>query len=607
LSAGTTTKRGDIPEAFKWDLSHIYPDWERWHEDVRRLQEAIDHLERRRGAELRDAWSLRELLVERDALRQLFERVWWYPTLIHDEDLRRNEVEARKQKVQILHAKMETATAWIRPQLLSLPWSTVARWLEEDGRLGVYRFALEDLFRQKDHILDEDGERLLSYAARLSGGPPETYALLSTADTDFETVELTDGRRVRVTPSAYHHLLQTETEQEDRRRAFQALYEVFHRRRNTYASLYSSVCERDWFHARSRGYPDTLSAALDEHAVPTSVVENLIATTREETSPLRRSLELRRRILRLDEIHLYDGFIPLLRSEREYPFEQARHHVLDSVDVLGEDYRSRMREILFGGWIDVYENEGKRSGAYSAPVFGVHPYMLLNYKDTLSDLFTLAHEMGHSMHTALSHRTQPYVYAHYTIFVAEVASTLNETLLLDHLLEQTNAPRERILLLQRSIDLIVSTFYAQVLFADFELQAHRRIEAGEPLTADILEELYGNLLDIYYGDAIVKDDLYRCTWARIPHLYRSPYYVYQYATCFASAASLKRQLSDGVPGEREVVVGRYLDLLRSGGSAQPMDQLRAAGVDLRRPQTVAAVPQQLNGLLDELEDALARI
>jgi oligoendopeptidase F len=365
---------------------------------------------------------------------------------------------------------------------------------------------------------------------------------------------------------------------------------------NTYASLYNSVCQRDWFHARARGYKTTLDAALHGDNIPPTVVENLIATTRAGVEPLRRYHALRRRALKLEKYSTYDFAIPLIDFDRKYPYADVLDAIVTSVAPLGEEYQARMRQGFSGGWLDVYENEGKRSGAYSAPVYGVHPYMLLNYTDTLDDVFTLAHEMGHSMHTMLSHAAQPFIYSSYTIFVAEVPSTLSEALLLEHLLQKTTDPRERVVLLQHAIDNITSTFYTQVLFADFELRAHLMVERDEPITSDILNELYLGLLRDYYGDSVDIDPLSAVTWARIPHFFNTPYYVYQYATCFASAARIATQM----PAARE----RYLELLASGGSDYPMEQLKRAGVDLSKPDTVRAVIDQLDGLVTRLEGEL---
>jgi oligoendopeptidase F len=373
---------------------------------------------------------------------------------------------------------------------------------------------------------------------------------------------------------------------------------------NTYASLYNGVLQRDWFYAQARNYRSTLDAALHGNDIPTAVVENLIEATRTGTEPLRRYHRLRKRVLGLDAYHSYDTSIPLVDFERKYPYEDVLEWLPASVARLGPEYQRLMREVLGGQSLDVYENPGKRSGAYSAPVYGVQPYMLLNYNDTLDAVFTLAHEMGHSMHTVLAHARQPFIYAGYTIFVAEVPSTLSEALFLEYMLERTTDERERIVLLQHAIDGITSTFYTQVLFADFELQAHRLVEDGKPVTADVLGDIYFGLLRAYHGDALDYDERSRVTWARIPHFFGTPYYVYQYATCYASSAHLMTQISSGSLGERMAAVERYRALLEAGGSDHPMVLLRRAGVDLGRPEPVRAVVARLDTLVTELEDAL---
>ena len=467
----------------------------------------------------------------------------------------------------------------------------------------MYRFALEDLYRQQEHVLDEKGEHLLSLASRFSSAPNDAYAALSTADIKHPTIKLSTGPEVTLTYGQYRAILATNRNQGDRAAAFEAYHKLFAANVNTYASLYNGVLQRDWFHAQSRGYKSTLDAALHGNNIPPAVVENLIETTKAGTEPLRRYHRLRKRVLGLDTYHNYDAAIPLVDFDRKYPYE-ARAGVAAGVGRAARraSTRRHMREALAGRWIDVYENPGKRSGAYSAPVYGVHPYMLLNYNDTLDAVFTLAHEMGHSMHTILSNAHQPFVYSAYTIFVAEVPSTLSEALFLDYMLAHATDDRERIVLLQHAIDGIVGTFYTQVLFADYELQAHRLVEEGRPVTADGLSEIYFNLLQAYYGDAIDYDELSRITWSRIPHFYSTPYYVYQYATCFASSAQLMKQLTTGSDADRAAAIDRYLTLLKSGGSDHPMTLLQRAGVDLSKPETVRAVVDQLDRLVTQLEE-----
>jgi oligoendopeptidase F len=372
---------------------------------------------------------------------------------------------------------------------------------------------------------------------------------------------------------------------------------------NSYASLYHGVCQRDWFHARARRYPTSLDAALHGNNIPRAVVDTLISATRAGVGPLRRYHQLRRRALKLDRYYPYDFSIPLISWERRYGYDEALAPIVDSVSQLGADYQARMWRGFRERWIDVYENEGKRSGAYSSPVYGVHPYMLMNWSDTLDDVFTLAHEMGHSMHTMLAQERQPFVYSDYTIFIAEVPSTLSEALLLEQMLARAATTEERIVLLQHAIDNITSTFYTQVMFADFEQAAHERVERDEPITADVLSDLYKERFEAYYGDSVDMEPLTRITWARIPHFFNSPYYVYQYATCFASAARLALAIAEPATAG-DAARTRYLNLLAAGGSDHPMTLLQRAGVDLSEPSTVQAVVNQLDDLVGRLEQLL---
>jgi oligoendopeptidase F len=595
--------RDQIPDRFKWNLSHIFPGWEAWQGSYDELERRIAEYARLRGTIAQGPSALLEALQAADTIGQLEYKVWYFASLKYDEDQRDNAANARRQQVQILFAKWSQASAWFNPELLAIPLETVQAWMSGRPDLAVYRFAVEDLYRQQEHVLDAKGEHLLSLASRFASTPFDAYAALSTADVRFPTVELSTGP-VTLTYGQYRAVLATNRSQADRATAFEAFYRLYEASLNTYASLYNGVLQRDWFLAQARGYGSSLEAALHGNNIPTAVVENLIQTTKASTGPLQRYQRLRRRALKLERYHTYDAAIPLVEFDRKYPYEQVAAALPASVEPLGAEYRDRLREALAGDWIDVYENPGKRSGAYSAPVYGVHPYMLLNHNDTLDSAFTLAHEMGHSMHTLLAHEHQPFVYAGYTIFVAEVPSTLSEALFLDYMLERATDRREQVVLLQHAIDNIVGTFYTQVLFADFELQAHRLVELGQPVTAETLGAIYFDLAQAYYGDGIDYDELSRVTWSRIPHFYNTPFYVYQYATCFASSAEMMKQLRTGTAVERQAAVGRYLALLKAGGSDHPMTLLQRAGIDLGRPETVRAVVDQLDSLVTRLEAAL---
>jgi oligoendopeptidase F len=603
----TTRSRTEVPLDDTWQLSDIYPDWDAWEVDFRTLEERVRAYEGRRGTLATGAPALLDALRENDAMGQLAYKVWYYASLRHDEDQRDNTVGGRRQRVQILFAAWKHALAWFNPELLTLGLDTLREWLDEHEDLAVYRFFIEDLYRQQEHVLDEKGERLLSLSSHFGSTPGDAYEALSTADVRFPTIKLSTGEDAKVTYARYRAILATNRVQADRAAAFTAHHETFAANINTHAALYNGVLQRDWFHARSRGFDTMLEAALHGNNIPVSVVENLIATTRAGTAPLQRYERLRRRVLGLESYHVYDGTIPLVEFTEHYPYRQVLDWIVESVAPLGRRYQDRLGEAFGARWVDVYENEGKRSGAYSAPVYGVHPYVLMNYNDTLDSVFTLAHEMGHSMHTVLTHERQPFIYSDYTIFVAEVPSTLSEALLLDRLLEKSTSPRERVVLLQRAIDGIVSTFYTQVMFADFELQAHQRVEAGQPITAEVLSDMYFDLLKTYHGDALDYDTLSRVTWARIPHFFGSPYYVYQYATCYASSAQILRELRSDDVRHRDAAVARYLDLLGAGSSDHPMTLLARAGVDLSSPEPVQAVVAQFDQLVTRLEAELAAI
>jgi oligoendopeptidase F len=600
----TFRNRDDIPERFKWNLTRIYADWDAWREAYGQLDAKIGEFAALHGTLAGGAEPVLKALQLRDEIGQLEYKVWYFASLCYDQDQRDNEINGRRQQVQILFAKAAQASAWFDPELLQVPLSVVQEWMADRPALAVYRFAIEDLYRQQEHVLDEKGEHLLSLSSRFSGAPNDAYAALSTADVKHPVVTLPSGAEVTLTYGQYRAILATNRSQADRAAAFADFHKIYEANVNTYASLYNAVLQRDWFHSQARGYATTLDAALHGNNIPTAVVENLIAQTKAGTEPLRRYHRLRKKALKLQTYHTYDSTIPLVDVDRKYPYEEVLDWLPASVAPLGPDYQRQMQEILDGQSIDVYENPGKRSGAYSAPVYGCQPYMLLNYNDTLDAVFTLAHEMGHSMHTVLSHAHQPFVYAGYTIFVAEVPSTLSEGFFLNYMLERTTNEAERIGLLQHAIDGIVGTFYTQVMFADYELQAHRLVEEGKPVTAEVLAEIYFGLLQAYHGDAIDYDEQSRLTWARIPHFYSTPYYVYQYATCFASSAQLMKELTSGPEEERRAATDRYLTLLRSGGSDHPMTLLQRAGVDLSQPAPVQAVVEQLDTLVSELEAAL---
>jgi len=601
---GQLPLRDAIPPRYTWDLTAICSDWDDWMRVYRDLESEIASFAALRGTLGLAADNLLASFRVMDTMGVLSYQVWYFASLHYDQDQRDNAIDARRQQVQILFARQQQASSWFNPELLAIPIATVRDWIGASEELEVYRFAIESLFHEQDHVLNEEGERLMSFASRFNSVPHDSYAALTTADAKFPSLTLGSGERVTLSYGQYRVLLETNRRQEDRASVYRAFHSTYADKQNTYAALYNGVLQRDWFHARARGYETTLDAALHGNNIPTAVVENLIACTRESVEPLRRYHRLRRRVLGVETYRLFDVSLPLVEHDVRYPYDEVGARVVDSVAPLGDSYQHQVRRAFEERWIDVYENVGKRSGAYSAPVYGAHPYMLLNYNETLDAVFTLVHEMGHSMHTLLSHQTQPFVYAGYTIFVAEVPSTLSEALFLDLMLARAQSREERVVLLQHAIDSIAGTFYTQVLFADFELQAHRLVEQDRPVTADVLNTLYATLLHDYYGDVMDEEEVSRVTWARIPHFFNTPYYVYQYATCFASTAKIMQGLRASDAEIRAEKVDQYLSLLRAGGSDYPMGLLARAGVDLSQPDTVLAVVAELDALVARLEAEL---
>ncbi len=602
-----TQVRADIPTQYKWDFSPIYPTWEAWEAGMKETEAKMDAFAKLKGTLKNGPTALLKAYKAFDEIGMLEYRIYRYPQLQRDVDTRNQEISGKFQRVGAIFAKFGTATAWFTPELLKIPQATMEKWVRDTPALATYKFSILDNYRQQKHVLDEKGEKLLSYAARFNQTPTSTFQELSTSDIKFSKVALSDGKEVTLSPGVYQTILQTNYLQADRAKAFDSYIKAYAATSNTYAAIYNGVMQRGWFTAQARNFTSTLDAALDVNAVPPAVVTTLVDTVRNGTAPLQRYMKLRKKLLGLETSHLYDTSIPIYKTDKTYPYNDAREIVLASVAPLGPDYTAKYKKFLAGKQIDVYENEGKRSGAYVGGVYGVGPYMLLNHNDTQGALFTLAHEGGHAMHTVLSYETQPFVTADYTIFVAEVASTTNERFLLNKLLETTTDPKERFLLLQHAVDSIVGTFYTQVLYADYELQAHKLVEQGKPITAEVLSNIYLKLLKDYYGDALTIDDGYKYTWSRVPHFFNTPYYVYQYATCFASSAKLFKDMTTGDAAARAAATERYLTLLKSGGNDHPMKQLQKAGVDLSQRETVQAVVDQMNELVAQMEVEAAKI
>jgi len=598
--------RKDIPEQYKWKLSDLYPNWEEWGRDLAILEEKMDEIVSLKGT-IKDANSLLKANELQDNLGILLIKVYRYASLSFDLNTKDKIADANLQKVKMLYANYNTATSWISPEMLQISLPTIQQWMKQNKDLEKYRFGIEDLFRLQAHVFTEDKERLISYFGPFGGTPNSIYTNLSTADINFPLVKLSDGKEIAATSGNYSRTLRQNRNQEDRKTIFEAHYNTYKQNENTYAAIYNAGCQKNWANAQARGYNSCLESNLDNNNIPIAVYENLINTAKQNTAPLQRYLKLRAKILELKEYHNYDGSLPVVEFSKTYPYEEAKELVLQSVAPLGKEYQDRVRTALKSGWIDVFENAGKRPGAYSADVYSAHPFMLLNYNETMSWVFTLAHEIGHTIHTMMANETQPYTTAGYTLFVAEVASTFNERLLLDYMLEKTQDPKERIALIMQAIENINGTFYFQSQLADFELQVHKLVENGEPITADVLNKIMNDLYATYNGDVVVHDDLFNTVWARISHFYTVPFYVYQYATSYSASAQLYDE-NQGLTGkEKEKKIQDYFNLLKSGGNDYPMEQLKKSGVDLSTSKPYLAVCNQFDELVSKLEKEVSKI
>ncbi|MGB4703072.1 MAG: oligoendopeptidase F, partial [Syntrophomonadaceae bacterium] len=465
-----------------------------------------------------------------------------------------------------------------------------------EPELAVYAHYFDELFRQKEHILGEKEERLLAMSADLSSASNNIFTMLNNADIKFPTIRDENGQEVELTKGRYGRFMESR-DRRVRKEAYEGLYSSYKGLINTLAATLSSSIKRDIFYARARNYPSALHAALDQDNVPVEVYNQLIASVNNHLDSMYRYMKIRKKLLQVDPMYMYDIYVPLVADfDMKVTYEEAKEITLQGLKPLGEEYLSVLRQGYQGRWIDVYENQGKTSGAYSWGTYDTHPYVLMNYDDKLDDLFTLAHEMGHSLHSYYSNLAQPYIYSQYSIFVAEVASTVNESLLIDYLLKNTDNPQEKMYLLNHYLEQFRGTVYRQTMFAEFEKITHERVEAGDALTPENLGELYLELNKKYYGPEVEMDDNICAEWARIPHFY-SAFYVYKYATGFSAATAIKQSILE----EGQPAVDRYLDFLKSGSSDYPINLLKKAGVDLTTPEPVEKALTYFSKLLDEFE------
>ena len=601
--------RNEIDKKYKWNTEDIYKDWNEWQKDVEKMKELMKEIPQYENKIENSREEFVKLIHLEEKLSRILEKVYLYPYMLKDLDSTDQLVSQKLQEIEFLYAQFSVATSWISPKILEIPKETLEKWIDENDEIKDHKFNLMELYRLKAHVLDKDKEKLLSHFSQYMGAVNDIYDELSTSDIKWNEIVLSTGEKVLVTNGMYSKILDGNKNQDDRRKAFEALYSSYDINKNTYSAIYKGLLQRDTAGTKAKNYNSTVEKALEPNNIPVKVYENLINSAKENSEPLKKYVEFRKKQLGLDSYHYYDNQIKLVDYTREFSYEEAKEIVLKSVEPLGEDYTKNLEKAIGEGWLDVYETPNKRSGAYSLNIYDVHPYMLLNYNGTMDAVFTLAHELGHTLHSMYSTKYQPYATNDYTIFVAEVASTFNERLLLDYMLKNTTDHKEKIALIEEAIGNIMGTYYIQALFAAYEYEAHKLAEEGNPITPDVLSEIMTKLFAEYFGDSLVMDELQKIIWARIPHFFNSPYYVYQYATSFAASSRLYEKVTNEKysPEEREEARKKYIELLKSGGNNYPIEQLKLAGVNLEEKENFEAVAHEMTRLIGLLEKELKEL
>lgn len=599
MSEERIPKRSEVPEQFKWALEDIYATDEKWTEDLQKLKAMPERIAAFKGRLSESADTLYDFMQLSDEISVLCDSLGNYAQRCSDEDTANAKYQGFIGQLMNAYVAVNSAGSFETPEIISIEEDKLQEFYEDKPELKLYKRALDKLRRKKAHILSEAEEKILALTGEMGQSPENIYSMFSDADLRFPDAVDKDGKAHQVTHGSYIPLVQSE-DRVLRKSAFESMYGTFDKFKNTCAATLSAQIKAVNFYAKARRYDSSLEAALDGTEVPVSVYKNLIEAVHDNMHYMYDYVALRKKLLGVDELHFYDLYTPVVPdADMKITFEEAKETVLKALAPMGEDYLAILKEGFENRWIDVYENEGKTSGAYSAGA-RVHPYVLLNHKDTLNCMFTLAHEMGHAIHSYLSNKNQPVVYSDYVIFVAEVASTCNEALLMQYLLKNTEDKKQRAYLINYFLEQFRTTLYRQTMFAEFELKINEMVAAGESLTAEGLNELYGELNKLYFGDGIVLDDEIKLEWARIPHFYYD-YYVYQYATGYSAAIALsQRILKYGEPAVKD-----YIGFLKGGCSTDPISLLKGAGVDMATTQPINEALAMFGELVKEMEEAMA--
>lgn len=584
----------------KWDLTYHYKNKEDYQKEFNETQAMIAEFEKYQGKLNTYEGFLNFCLLEKKFIEKAY-RLYQYSSLKSDLNKKNVENASEISKCRMLLYAFSEATSFELPEVISIGSDKIMGFIGRNPRLAEFKFEFEKIFRNADHILDEKSEKLLTLFGPLESSGSELYSALAVGDGKSVEVELSNSKKVVVTQSNYRSLIADSQDAEDRRKIFEAIFNNYEEHKNIFATIYNTVLLADKAEAKSRGYKNSLEAHLYGNNIPLEVYYNLVEVAGTYNESLKKYLKIRQEYLKLPVIHTYDRFIELASSNKKYTYEEAKELFFSSLKEFPADFQAKAHEVLKEGFVDVYEGEGKRTGAYSSSMPNMHPFILLNYDGTLDSVFTVAHESGHSMHSMYAAESQPTMLQDYTIFVAEIASTFNEHALLDYFLKLPGVTKdEKIMVIQKAIDNIVGTFYRQTLFAEYELKAHELIENDQPITHEVLSNIMIELYKKYYDIDITAEKVKQYVWAYIPHLFYTPFYVYQYATSFAASFKLYKDVNEHKEGAME----RYTNLLRSGGSKYPVEQAKEAGVDFMKKETFMAVVERMNELVDKLEELL---
>ena len=593
--------RSEVPEKLTWDLERVYQSIEEWKKDQRKLENKLDEFKHAKDQLEMNADKFLEVIEQYLEIMRIYEKLAVFASMKNDQDTTNSQYQELQGMADNLGTQVSEAVAWFQPALVHLDDQVVQDYFHQNSKLKPYRHFITELRSQREHLLSDAQEELLAAAGNIFGAPEKTFEMLSDADLKFPVVEGENGQKVELSEGTYSKLLES-ADQKVRQGAFKALYQTYGAFKNTFATTLTSQVQVQNYQAKVRHYASAKDAALSENHIPDKVYDVLIDEVHRNLPLLHRYIKLRGEVLNLDKVHMYDLYTPIVKeSNLSFTYPEAQAKALEALQVYGDDYLQHVQEAFDNRWIDVVENKGKRTGAYSSGGYDTDPYILLNWQDGLEDLYTLVHEMGHSMHSYYTTHTQPYVYGDYPIFVAEIASTTNENLLTDYLLKTEKDPQVRAFVLNHYLDGFKGTIFRQTQFAEFEQWIHEQDASGKSLTADSISKFYGDLNKQYYGPAIYNDDEIAMEWMRIPHFYYD-FYVYQYATGFAAATTLSQRIEDDDPAHTEA----YLNFLKSGSSAYPIETMQKAGVDMTQRAYLEKAFKVFEERLNELEKLIVK-